>query len=165
MEEVNDGLKIYSEEVRNVLSDPPKAILKWGNTILLGFIILLFLLSWIIKYPDILSTQISITTNIPPEKIVAKLSGRIEAILVKDRILIAKNTPLAVIENSANYKDIFLLKSIVDSIDIDKNEFPFYKLKSAQLGEIESSFAAFQKESSANDLNSKLLPYQVEGTA
>ena len=46
MEELNDGLKIYSEEVRDVLSDPPKAILRWGNTILFGFIMILLLISW-----------------------------------------------------------------------------------------------------------------------
>jgi multidrug resistance efflux pump len=165
MEEFNDGLKIYSEEVRDVLSLPPKAILRWGNTILFGFIMILLLISWFIKYPDVITTQIVITTNIPPEKLVAKVSGKIEAILVKDRMLISKNTPLAVIENSANYAAVFLLKSIVDTIDIDKNKFPFEKLKSAQLGEIESFFAVFQKESIADDLNAKLQPYQVEGTA
>ncbi len=165
MEEMNDGLKIYSEEVRDVLSDPPKTILRWGNTILLGFVFILFLLSWFIKYPDIISTQIVITSNIPPEKLVAKMPGKIEAILVKDRTTISKNTPLAIIENSANFKDVFLLKSIVDTINIDKNKFPFEKLKSAQLGEIESFFALFQKESIADDLNTKLQPYQVEGTA
>jgi len=84
---------------------------------------------------------------------------------VIDKATILKNTPLAVIENSANYKDVFLLKSIVDTIDIDKNKFPFEKLKSAQLGEIENFFAVFQKESIAEDLNAKLQPYQVEGTA
>ena len=165
MEELNDGLKIYSEEVRDVLSDPPQAILKWGNTILLGFIALLLLLSWFIKYPDILTTQIVITTNIPPEKLVARTTGKLEVILVKDRMNVAKNTPLAVIENSANFKDVFLLKSIVDTIDINKNKFPFELLKSAQLGEIESFFAIFQKESIADDLNEKLQPYQVEGSA
>lgn len=165
MEELNDGLKIYSEEVRDVLSDPPKTILRWGNTILLGFVFILFLLSWFIKYPDIITTQIVITTNIPPEKLVAKVPGKIEAILVNDKTTISKNTPLAVIENSANYKDVFLLKSIVDTINIDKNKFPFDKLKSAQLGEIESFFAVFQKESIADDLNEKLKPYQVEGSA
>jgi multidrug resistance efflux pump len=165
MEELNDGLKIYSEEVRDVLSDPPKAILRWGNTILFGFIAVLLLISWFIKYPDVITTQIMITTTIPPEKLVAKVSGKIEAILVKDRATVAKNTPLAVIENASNYNDVFLLKSIVDTIDIDKNKFPFEKLKSAQLGEIESFFAVFQKESIADDLNAKLQPYQVEGTA
>jgi multidrug resistance efflux pump len=57
------------------------------------------------------------------------------------------------------------LKSIVDTINIDKNKFPFEKLKSSQLGEIESLFALFQKESIADDLNTKLQPYKVEGTA
>ena len=165
MEELNDGLKIYSEEVRDVLSDPPKAILRWGNTMLFGFILVLVLISWFIKYPDVITTQIVVTTNIPPEKLVAKLPGRIEAILVMDKATILKNTPLAVIENSANYKDVFLLKSIVDTINIDKNKFPFEKLKSAQLGEIENLFAVFQKESIADDLNTKLQPYQVEGSA
>ena len=165
MEEINDGLKIYSEEVRDVLSAPPKAILRWGNTILLGFITLLLLLSWFIKYPDIITKQIVITTNIPPEKLVARSSGKLEAILVKDRSYVTKNAPLAVIENAANYKDVFLLKSIVDTINIDKNKFPFEKLKTAQLGEIESFFALFQKESITDELNSKLQPYQVEGSA
>ncbi|CAH0335331.1 hypothetical protein FVB9288_00967 [Flavobacterium sp. CECT 9288] len=165
MEELNDGLKIYSEEVRDVLSDPPKAILRWGNTILFGFIMILLLISWFIKYPDIITTQIVITTNIPPEKLVAKVPGKIEAILVKDKATILKNTPLAVIENSAKYKDVFLLKSIVDTIDIDKSKFPFKKFNSAQLGEIESIFALFQKESIADELNTKLQPYQVEGSA
>lgn len=165
MNNIDDGLKIYSEEVRDVLSDPPKAILRWGNTIVLAFVILLISISWLIKYPDLISTQITITTSIPPEKLVAKTSGKIQAILVTDRTNVAKNTPLAVIENSANYKDVFLLKSIVDTIDINKSKFPFEKLATAQLGEIESSYAIFQKESIADDLNSKLQPYKVEGVA
>lgn len=57
MEEFQDELNIYSEEVvRDVLSDPPKAIYKWGNTILLFFIILLGLLSWFVKYPDVITS-------------------------------------------------------------------------------------------------------------
>lgn len=165
MEEIQDDLKIYSEEVRDVLSDPPQAILKWGNTILLGFIALLLLLSWFIKYPDIITTQIVITTTIPPEKLIARTSGKLEAILVKDRVIITRNRPLAVIENTANFKDVFLLKSIVDTINIAKNKFPFEKLKIAQLGEVESFFALFQKESIATEMNLKLQPYKVEGSA
>lgn len=118
-----------------------------------------------VKYPDLISTQITITTTIPPEKLAAKISGKIQAIFVKDKIDVCENTALAVIENAANYKDVFLLKSIVDTIDINKSNFPFEKLVSAQLGEIESAYAIFQKESSVDDLNTKLKPYKVEGVA
>jgi multidrug efflux pump subunit AcrA (membrane-fusion protein) len=160
-----DEIKIYSDEVRDILSDPPKAIYRWGNTILLGFVILLVLMSWFIRYPDIVSTQIIITTNLPPEKLIAKTSGKIEAILVKDRITVKNNTPLAVIENTSNYKDVFLLKSIIDTLNLEKSDFPFHLLKSAQLGDVENDYSLFQKEYSTDQLNRELQPYKVEGTA
>ena len=103
MEELNDGLKIYSEQVRDVLSDPPLAILRWGNTLLLGFVIILLLLSWFIKYPDIVSTEIVITTTVPPEKLVARTSGKIETLLVDDKGTVQENSPLAIIQNTANF--------------------------------------------------------------
>ncbi|WP_454045890.1 HlyD family secretion protein [Chryseobacterium sp. Marseille-Q8038] len=165
MDEINDGLKIYSEEVRDILTDPPKTILKWGNTILLSFIIILLLISWFVKYPDIITSQIIITTKTPPQKLVAKNSGKIDAILVRDKETVTKNTPLAILENSASYKDVFLLKSIVDTINLDKSNFPFEKLKSSQLGDIESAFSSFQKEYIANQLNTDFKPYRVENNA
>lgn len=158
-------IELRSEEVQEILTRVPHWMIRWGSVMVLLILLSLFFISWLIKYPDVITTQIVITTNIPPEKLVAKGPGKIEAILVADNATILKNTPLAVIENSANYKDVFLLKSIVDTINSEINKFPFEKLKSAQLGEIESFFAVFQKESIANDLNAKLQPYHVEGTA
>ena len=165
MEELQDDLKIYSEEVRDVLSAPPKAIFKWGNTILLVFILLLLFLSWFIKYPDIIRAEVLITTQIPPEKLVAKTSGKIQAILIDDKKIVNENTPLAVIENAANYKDVFLLKAITDTISLSNSKFPFEKLQAAQFGEIENSFAMFQKEYIASELNKQLQPYKVESSA
>lgn len=158
-------IELRSEEVQEILTRVPHWMIRWGSVVVLIILVSLFFVSWLIKYPDIVTTQIVITTNIPPEKLVAKVPGKIEVILVNDKTNILQNTPLAVIENSANYKDVFLLKSIVDTINIDKKKFPFDKLKSAQLGDIESFFAVFQKESIADDLNKKLQPFQVEGSA
>lgn len=158
-------IELRSEEVQEILTRVPHWMIRWGSVMVLITVLSLFFVSWLVKYPDVIKTQIVITTNIPPEKLVAKVSGKIETILVEDKAIVYKNTPLGVIENSANYKDVFLLKGIVDTIDIDKYKFPFEKLKIAQLGEVESYFAVFQKESIADDLNAKLQPYQVEGTA
>lgn len=158
-------IQLRSEEVQEILTRVPHWLIRWGSLVVLMIFMLLVFLSWLIKYPDIISSQISITTNIPPQKLKAKASGRIEAILVNNKATVSKNAPLAVIENSANYKDVFLLKSIVESIDINKNSFPIEKLNEAQLGEIESSFALFQKEYSIDKLNSNLQPYKIEGDA
>ena len=67
--------------------------------------------AWFLRYPDIIRTEIIITTNVPPEKLIAKTSGRIQAILVKDKDQVLANTPLAIIENSANYEDVFQIKT------------------------------------------------------
>ncbi|MCA1920003.1 MAG: HlyD family secretion protein [Flavobacterium piscis] len=164
MEELSDGLKIYSEEVRDVLSDPPSSILKWGNSLLLGFVMILLILSWIIKYPDIVATQIILTTNIPPEKIVAKSSGKIEVILINDKAIVEENTPLAIVQNAANYKDVFLLKKQIQQHS-DGSDFDFTKLENIQLGDIESAYSLFYSAYLAYELNANLKPFQVEGNA
>lgn len=139
-------------------------MIRWGSVLILGIIALLILLSWFLRYPDVVATEITITTNVPPEKLVAKTSGKIEAILVKDQAQVKENTPLAVIENSAQYQDVFLLKSVTDNYNFTA-QFPFERLNGLQLGEIESAFAVFQKDYMANKLNADLQPFQVEATA
>lgn len=165
MEDKTTSFELRSEEVQEILTRVPHWLIRWGSVVVFSIILMLFFVSWLVKYPDIISTQIIITTNVPPQKLVAKTTGKIEAILIKDKADILKHTPVAIIENTANYKDVFLLKSIVDTFNIDKSSFPFDKLKSAQLGDIESSFAVFQKEYSLSELNIKLQPFKVEGTA
>ena len=158
-------IELRSEEVQDILTKIPHWIIRWGSLVVLIILLLLFLVSWMVKYPDIITTEITITTQIPPEKLVAKTSGKIQAILIDDKAKVNENTPLAVIENAANYKDVFLLKTITDTISLSNSKFPFDKLQAAQLGEIENSFAMFQKEYIASELNKQLQPYKVESSA
>ncbi len=160
-------LELRSEEIQDVLSKTPIWMIRWGTIVIFAIIVILFYVSYIIRYPDVVSTEIVITTNIPPEKLVSKSSGRIEAILISDKATVKKNTTLAVIENSANYKDVFLLKKIIADFDINdtKKEFPFAIMKNKQLGEIESAFAIFQKDYEVEKLNENLHPFDVENKA
>ena len=157
--------ELRSEEVQEILTRVPHWMIRWGSLVILFILLSLFAVAYMIKYPDIVSTQIIITTHTPPQKVMARVSGKIERILVQDKLRVQKNTPLAVIENAANYKDVYLLKSILDTLNLKSIHFPFEKLKLAQFGDIENAYAAFQKESLAQDLNLNLKPYQVEGNA
>ena len=159
--------ELRSEEVQDILTKVPHWMIRWGTVLIFVIIVMMFLVSWFIKYPDVVKTEIVITTNIPPEKIVSKSSGRIEAILVKDKSVVSKNSVLAIIENTANYKDVFLLKKIVEQYNINNPDkvFPFGLLKNTQLGEIESAFAVFQKDYQADQLNKDLQPFEVENRA
>lgn len=157
--------ELRSEEVQDILTKMPHWMIRWGSLVVLIILLLLFSVSWMVKYPDIITTEITITTQIPPEKLVAKTSGKIQVILIDDKVKVNENSPLAVIENAANYKDVFLLKAITDTISLNNSKFPFEKFSSVQLGEIENSFAMFQKEYIASELNKQLQPYKVESSA
>ena len=162
-----DTFELRSEEVQDILTKVPNWMIRWGTVLIFVIIMMLFFVSWFVKYPDVVTAEIVITTNIPPEKIVSKTSGRIEAILIKNKSIVAKNSTLAIIENTANYKDVFLLKSIVDQYNVNdpKKIFPFTLLKNTQLGEIESTYSVFQKEYQTQKLNHDLEPFEIENRA
>ena len=166
MTELQDDLKIYSEEVRDVLSAPPKAIFKWGNTILLVFILLLFFLSWFIKYPDIIRAEVVITTQFPPEKLVAKSSGRISKLFIENQNEVKKNTPIAIIENTANYETVFLLKAITDTLKQEEIfYFPLEKYNFSELGTIENAFTNFKNNYINYRQYIEFQPHKIEKTA
>lgn len=157
-------IQLRSEEVQDILSRTPNWMIRWGTILIFGIILMLFFVSWFVRYPDIVSTEIVITTTIPPEKLVARASGKIEVLLVRDKATVRENTPLAIIQNTADYKDVFLLKSIIKEHS-EGNKFEFEKLKNAQLGDIESAYALFHAAYIANELNRNLQPFQVENNA
>ena len=156
-EEIKDELNIYSEGVRDVLSEPPSSIFRWGNTILLVFIVIVMFLSWLVKYPEIISARALLTTEIPPQKEYAKVTGKIDSLFVTNYQEVSKNQPLALIENTANYNDVVKLKSIIDTLKINRNSFyfPLDSLPMLFLGEIESSFSQFENSYIQYTLNKK----------
>lgn len=160
-------IELRSEEVQEILTRVPHWMIRWGNVVILIILIMVFLLAWIVKYPDIVTTDITITTLTPPEKLIARSSGRLEKILVVNQQNIDKKTPLAVIENTANYEDVFYLKTITDTLKVNNAQFkfPFDKLRGLQLGDIGSAFTVFEKDYLAYTLNNDLQPYSVEGNA
>lgn len=159
-------LQLRSEEVHDILTRVPSWMIRWGNAVVMLVLIFVVFLSWIIQYPDIVTGKIVITTAVPPEKIMANTTGRIETILVRDKSDVTKNMPLAIIANNANYKDVFMLKQALDDFAGKSNgNFDFSKFKNAQLGDVESAFSIFYKDYTSNELNTNLRPYEIENNA
>ncbi len=44
---------LYSDQVNEIISDPPKKIIRWGTVVIFSVFVLLIILAWLIKYPDI----------------------------------------------------------------------------------------------------------------
>ena len=156
-----EEIELRSEEVQEILTKVPHWMIRWGNVLFLFLILLLFALSWIIKYPDVVISEVILTTENPPQKEYAKVTGKIDTIFVRNSDNVSDQQPLAILENTANYKDVFFLKSIIDTIQIQKHSFyfPIDELPILFLGEIDAALSTFETNYIQYVLNKELKPF------
>ncbi len=157
-------IELRSEEMKDILSKVPHWMIRWGSLLFLGLLVMVFVLSWFIKYPDIITAEAILTTEIQPQKEYARISGMIDTMYVKDNQAVGENSILAIIENTANYNDVYHLKSILDTLEMDRDHvaFPFDGLPILFLGDIEPDFAQFENSYFQFMINKELQPFSNE---
>ena len=162
-----ENTDLRSEEVQEILSKIPHWMIRWGSILFLILLVLVIALTWFIKYPDVINSKAIVTTKIPPQKEYAQISGKIDELLVLDNELVNHGQPLAILENTANFEDVFFLKSIIDTIKPNNIsfQFPIDSIPILFLGEIDLSFALFENSYIQYLINKKLQPFSNESSA
>ncbi|MDR6459273.1 multidrug resistance efflux pump [Chryseobacterium vietnamense] len=137
-----DLLEEHSDYSREVLEKTPSWIVTWGNSIFFIFITVLFFISWMIKYPDIVSTQVEVTSQHPPVYLVSRTNGKVNELNVLDGSEVKKGSWLAIIENPAKTEDIRKIDSLLNhNSDIKTIPTPL----NLKLGEVQSYYNEFIK--------------------
>lgn len=140
-------IELRSTEVQEILSRPPKWIVRWGITIVFIVVAIIVIGSWFFKYPDIISANIVLTTENPPAPVVAKTSGQIQNLLVHDNQLVQKGDVLAVLENPAQFGSINALEKLLTGFETHfrMGEIFVLQKQSLELGNIQSIYSNFIK--------------------
>lgn len=143
MTEEEKKVELRSEEFQEVLGDVPPWILRWGITILSIIVVVILVGSSIFKYPDIISSTMTLTGTTPPAAIVAKTSGKLTELSVTDNQTVKAGDYLAVIENSAKTKDILSLKKYLIAIDKGLDTIHILPPKEMNLGSVQGLYSSF----------------------
>jgi multidrug resistance efflux pump len=166
----------HNEEVDEILSRPSGWMLRWGLSLLLGLLIVIFLISYFLRYPDAISAGITITSENPVVSVSAPVSGKVDTLFITDNACVNKGDILAVINNPADFEDVHLLDSCLDSLRLffrnpDKYSLSdmSVELPNLRLGDLQRAFREFTtalseyRELSASDgLHKKALAVQKE---
>lgn len=136
---------VYSAHVNEIISAPPKRILRWGTVIIVFVFALLLLLAWLIRYPDIVPATVEITTKNPPVTLTAKKTGRISILYVKDGQIVSSGSLLAVMETAASINEFRELRAIADTVKDPERLSPAGFPPFSGLGELQPFYAAFLK--------------------
>ena len=158
-----DNIELRSENVQEILTNPPAWIIRWGITVIAFVLVIILTISYFVKYPDFINSQISITTQNPPEKIEARTSGKLEKVFVQNHQNVFSNEVLAYIQTNADYQDIIKLKQLLNQYK--PLDFPIKQTRNLILGELDSKYILFEKAYSDYHLQQELQPYAIERTS
>ncbi|EDP96592.1 HlyD family efflux transporter periplasmic adaptor subunit [Kordia algicida OT-1] len=145
---IND-LDERSDQVKEILGQAPNWVIQWGISVVFVIIILFLVGSSLLSYNDIIRARVTITSENPPAHLTAKTSGKLTSIFVEAGQKVEADQVLAVIENTANFEDVQLLKKKLKDFKPNQNDFDSLnytfptKLK---LGPIQSVYNAFRAQ-------------------
>jgi HlyD family secretion protein len=146
MEKNKDHSKyeLRSQEVQELLGLVPRWIIRWGTLIIFLVLIIMFIISRTLAFPDIISSQIQLTANIPPAEMKSYTDGIIKKILINEQQTVKKGELLAVIHSSAKFEDVLYLSQVLaDTFSLEyiiNTEIENAKLN---LGDLQQPFSLF----------------------
>lgn len=140
-------IEIRSGAVQEILGGVPSRIVRFGTLIFTVVFALIIGFSFVFHYPDILRSNIVVTTENPPATLVARATGKIDQLFVKDKDKVKAGDMIALIENPANYFDILQLETLINELQpaFDTMNFtPDIRLRKAlQLGPVQEYHSQF----------------------
>lgn len=153
MSKENKEIELRSEEVQEVMGQIPAWIVRWGITILFIVVLALLVGSYFFTYPDIVETEMTLTSREPVVEVVARSSGKISELYVSNGQEVKSGAPLAVIENTAKTDDVFRLKKLLARYKEEPERLNYYLLQDMWLlGDIQSAYMSLaSKDVSARD--------------
>jgi hypothetical protein len=142
-------MEIHSAEMQEVIGRMPHWLISSGITLIFAVVMILLTGTWFFTYPDVVSATVTLTTQNLPAVIIARVSGKLQYLLVKDGQTVAKGDYLGVLENTGELPHILELKKMLPRFQEFLGNFEpktgidlGHKLI---LGEIQNSYDVFQK--------------------
>ncbi|MFN8407632.1 MAG: HlyD family efflux transporter periplasmic adaptor subunit [Sphingobacteriaceae bacterium] len=134
-----------TEEIQDIIQRMPIHFGKWISIIVACLAIILLLLGWFIRYPDLVTGQVTINANKSPIKLIANTSGELH-LVVQSHQDVKENDYVAYIKNPADMADIKKISTLIRWFNINDDHavdklmlFP----KTVSLGELNVKYFSF----------------------
>lgn len=135
-----------TEEIQSIIDRMPTSFGVLVSTIVFFLFILMIYFGFKIKYPDIVTGQLTINTNFSPIKLVASTNGKLRINHLSSLDSVEENQIIAYIDNPASLENVLLIDSLLrgfnpsalNSISII-NQFP----SNLSMGELNSKYYTF----------------------
>jgi multidrug efflux pump subunit AcrA (membrane-fusion protein) len=144
----------HGNEIEEIISNKPPYIVRWGTVYFFLLLISLGLISWFIKYPDIVIASAKLNSVNAPQQVITRTDGKLIKIAIRENEKVNRGEILGYMESIANPQSVNEIAQQIDSIsnlisqnrtDEIVNFFPDYKSQKFlnNLGELQTSYQTF----------------------
>lgn len=145
---IKNSFAEHGNEIDEVISKKPHFMVRWGTFIIFIVLILIVIVSWFIKYPDIVSTNAKLTSINAPKEVVVNSPGKLIKLFASEGMITQKGTILGYLESIGDHDDIIELSQNVDLLIplINKNNFETlnsFNKSNENLGELQQANQTF----------------------
>ena len=140
-----------SESVQEIINYNPPWVVRKGTMYFSLFFFLLFGLTFLVSYPDIIKGTMKLTSADAPKSVVPKMNGKLVKLFVKENAVVQQNQPLAYLESTANHDEILRLSTQLETIQKSVQQGYFSTLNIlrknnyANLGELQPDYQRFEQ--------------------
>ncbi len=122
---IKNSFTEHGSEIDEMISRRPHFFVSWGTLIIFAVLIFMVIVSWFIKYPDIVSTKANLTSLNAPKQVVANINGKLIKLFAKEGDTTKKEAILGYIESIGNHEDIIKLSHNINLLIplINNNKF------------------------------------------
>ena len=110
------GDNYYSEPVQEIMGSIPSWITRWGVTVIAGIFALIIIGCCIIRYPQTLTSAITLTSENPPSDLASRYDGLLDTVCVASGQKVRSGDLIALLATPADYGDILAVRGILDSL-------------------------------------------------
>ena len=144
----------HGNEIEEIISNKPPLIVRWG-TVYFSFVLMgLGLISWFIKYPDIVIARAKLNSVNAPKEVITRTEGKLIKIAIKENERVEAGQVLGYMESIGNHQSVLAIGKQIDSINhlIGQNRtdeithfFPDYSNQQfiSNLGELQTPYQTF----------------------
>jgi HlyD family secretion protein len=138
-----------SEAVQEIISNNPGFLIRYGISIFLIILILMSLVCWVIKYPDLVAVNAKLTSINSPKSVICKSDGKLIKLYVLEGKDVLKGTILGYMESTANQPGVVALSAVLDSLSFLLTDNKVEQLQKVfpyqydNLGELQQAYQSF----------------------
>ncbi|UTW60631.1 HlyD family efflux transporter periplasmic adaptor subunit [bacterium SCSIO 12741] len=146
--------EIRSEEVQEILGHTPRWIIRQGITLIFGLIVLLLVLAWLVEYPEIISGEMHLNTEVPTSKLSSNINGKLTQILVQDGEEVKPGQAIAFLENPMDISGVVYLEKYLIQVE------SMLAGRSVELPPVDTSLVFASVQAELTRLQENCLEYQ-----